>query len=136
MARFRSVFLAGLLLTMGAGVGCLVQDFVPLLAHAQSPVFEEEPNEAERSKLFDLLHQEVAALEQQGNVLKKVVKLVKPSVVHIEAKKRSTSTRRPGRVESIDEAGSGVCIQLKGKYYVLTNRHVVKDAALDDITLH
>ncbi len=135
MARFRALALVGLLLSFGAGLGWWMQGLT-LRAQAQSPVFEEEPNEAERSRLYDALHQEVAALEQQGSVLKRVVKLIKPTVVHIEAKKRSTSTRRPGRVESIDEAGSGVCIQHNSKFYVLTNRHVVKDAAMEDITLH
>lgn len=136
MVRFRTPLLASLLLVLGAAAGWWLQDTLPAPAHAQSPVYEEEPNEAERARLYDALHQDVAALEAQGNVLKKVVKLVKPTVIHIEAKKRSTSTRRPGRVESVDEAGSGVCIQYNGKFYVLTNRHVIKDAALEDITLH
>jgi serine protease Do len=73
---------------------------------------------------------EVAALEQQGNLLKKVVRLVTPTVVHIEAERRDDTNIAFGRPHS-EEAGSGVVIRLNGAFYVLTNRHVVKDAALE-----
>ena len=36
---------------------------------------------------YDQLAEEVAWLEQKGNLLKKVVRLVTPTVVHIEAEK-------------------------------------------------
>jgi serine protease Do len=48
---------------------------------------------------------------------------VTPTVVHIEAK-RDAEPGRPSR--DVDEAGSGVVIVRDDKYYVVTNRHVIK----------
>jgi serine protease Do len=85
-----------------------------------------------REALFAELAQDVAVLEQQGSVLKRVVRLVKPSVVHIEAKRDAEEGAR-SRNSTIDEAGSGVLIERHGKHYVLTNRHVVKYSTLSGI---
>jgi serine protease Do len=86
-----------------------------------------------REELYREVAQEVAALERQGSLLKKVVRLVKPTVVHIEAAK-STESPPPGR-RPVEEAGSGVVIERQGKFYVLTNRHVIKDSAVSQIKL-
>ena len=56
----------------------------------------------DRDRLFREVAEDVAALERQGNVLKKVVVLAKPTVVHIDAKKPTTESvarrsRKPGR---------------------------------------
>jgi serine protease Do len=128
------MFLASGLVALGIGVGWQVHSLAPHAAQAET--FGDVLTVEERSRLYDHLEQQVAALEQQGNVLKTVVKLVSPTVVHIEAKKRSESRSRNGRVQSVDEAGSGVVISYNGKQYVLTNRHVIKDAALEDVTVH
>jgi serine protease Do len=72
-------------------------------------------------------------LERRGNLLKRVVKLVTPSIVHIEAK-RDAETPRPARGES-EEAGSGVIIDVQGKTYVLTNRHVIRYSTLGGISI-
>jgi serine protease Do len=93
------------------------------------------PSPEARAKLFEELNKDVDWLERQGNVLKRVVKLVKPSVVHIEAEKAEADSFRPGRKNSVEEAGSGVVIEMGGKFYVLTNRHVVNDAQLSDINI-
>jgi serine protease Do len=85
-----------------------------------------------RETLFAELAQDVAVLEQQGSVLKRVVRLAKPSVVHIEAKRDAEEGTR-SRNSTIDEAGSGVLIERRGKTYVLTNRHVVKYSTLAGI---
>jgi len=92
-----------------------------------------EATPASREALFAELARDVAALEQQGSVLKRVVRLVKPSVAHIEAKRDAEEGARGGRNSSADEAGSGVLIERNGKYYVLTNRHVVKYSTLQGI---
>ena len=84
-----------------------------------------------REVLFADLARDVAALEQQGSVLKRVVKLVKPSVVHIEATR--DADEGPVRKSPIDEAGSGVLIERSGKHFVLTNRHVIKYSTLAGI---
>jgi serine protease Do len=87
-----------------------------------------------RERQFDEIAQEVAALERQGSLLKKVVRLVTPTVVHIEAEKPSVSNSRVHR-SPVEEAGSGVIIEHKGRFYVLTNRHVIKDSPLSKIKI-
>jgi serine protease Do len=89
---------------------------------AQTPTID-------RDRLYQEVAEEVAALERQGNILKKVIQLAQPTVVHIEAKKAHSDVSR----RSIEEAGSGVIVQYGDNYYVLTNRHVVKHATLDNI---
>jgi serine protease Do len=87
---------------------------------------------ASRNALFAELASDVAALEKHGSVLKRVVRLAKPSVVHIEAK-RDAEEGGSGRSSTVDEAGSGVLIERRGKHYVITNRHVVKYSTLAGI---
>lgn len=102
---------------------------------AQQVEDEDYPSAERRAQLFQELARDVDWLEKQGNVLKRVVRLVKPTVVHIEAEKSEADSFRPGRKNNVEEAGSGVIIELGGKYYVLTNRHVVNDAQLDAIKI-
>jgi serine protease Do len=93
----------------------------------------EEPLTIEqRGALYQSLNQQVDALEAQFNVLKTIVKLVSPTVVHIKAEKPDRSTHRTQH-ELVEEAGSGVIIEYKGRMFVLTNRHVIKNAQLKDI---
>jgi serine protease Do len=84
---------------------------------------------AERDRLYHELVQDVAALERQSNVLKKVVQLARCTVVHIEARKNQDGFSR----NPIEEAGSGVVVEYNDANYVLTNRHVIKQATLDNI---
>ena len=96
---------------------------------------EAEPFSNDRSGLYDALATEAMALEHQSSLLKKVVKVIKPTVVHIEAKKKEGgNVRYPGR-GSVEEAGSGVIIELGDAHYVLTNRHVIKNSQLSEITI-
>lgn len=92
-----------------------------------------------RDELFAEVAAEVAALEQQGALLKKVVKLAQPSVVHLESLKTEPAPeggRSPSaRALTVEEAGSGVIIQIGDGYFVLTNRHVVQHAKLENITI-
>ena len=83
-----------------------------------------------REQLFAELAADVAELERHGSILKRVVKLAGPSVVHIDAK-RDQDASRPNR--DIDEAGSGVIVERGGRHYVLTNRHVIKYSSLTNI---
>jgi serine protease Do len=86
-----------------------------------------------RDRLYAELAEDVTQLEQRGNILKRVVKLATPAVVHIEAR-REVDAARPQRGES-EEAGSGVIIEQRGKFYVLTNRHVIKYSTLTGINV-
>lgn len=79
------------------------------------------------------------ALEVFGQ-LKKVVAWAAPSVVHIEAKKVSTSEDRlltggrdSSRTVETEEAGAGIILEHRNKFYVLTNRHVINGAATNNI---
>ncbi len=88
-----------------------------------------QPSKAERDRMYEEVADEVAALERQGNILKKVIRLAQPTVVHIEAKKMQEGLSR----KSVEEAGSGVIVKYNDKFYVLTNRHVIKHASLENI---
>ncbi len=82
---------------------------------------------AERDQLYDELKATVSALEHRGAVLRKVIKMVQPSVVHIEADKRPPADfEDPEAV--IEEAGSGIIVEINGDFFVITNRHVISNA--------
>ncbi len=83
------------------------------------------------------LAREADSLVRQHSMLKNIVKAAGPGIAHIEAKKRpkqssANSKRRP---VAIEEAGSGVVIQYRGGFYVVTNFHVIEDAAAADIQI-
>ncbi len=64
-----------------------------------------------RDRLCDDLAIRAAEFEAR-NILKQVVKLARPSVVHIEAKKEETGRASfYGRSRMVEEAGSGVIVQ-------------------------
>ncbi len=84
---------------------------------------------AERDRMYEEIAEEVAALERQGSILKRVIQLAQPTVVHIEARKTQEGLGR----KSVEEAGSGVIVAYNDHFYVLTNRHVIKHASLDNI---
>lgn len=75
-----------------------------------------------RLRVFAELSADVDALERQGNILKRVIRYAKPTIVHIEA------ARLEGDRKTAEEAGSGTIFEIRGNYYVLTNRHVIKDS--------
>src|SRR5262245_4156348 len=91
---------------------------------------ESSASPATRDQLFSELAADVAELERQGSILKRVVRLVRPNVVHIEAQRDSEPGRPP---RDIDEAGSGVIVEREERHYVLTNRHVIKYSSLTNI---
>jgi serine protease Do len=111
---------------------------LPAAAHGQTsaptalPAALERPEGSrpeQRAQLGRELQQQAHVLEAQSAVLKIVAKLAGPAVVHIEADFPPEATSAYGRSRRLEEDGSGVIIQQKGAYYVLTNRHVVRDAA-------
>ncbi len=100
-----------------------------LPARAQDGIDDDE-SASHRKEQFEQLAQEVSLLERQSNVLKKVVKLVGPTVVHIDADKSLY-----GRHSDVEEAGSGFIVKFGERPYVITNRHVIKNATLVDIRI-
>jgi serine protease Do len=107
---------------------------LPGVPAARAQTGLDDTTDHNRELLYQQLRQEVAELERQGNVVKLVVKLVGPTVVHIETEK--VEGRRNGGRQMIEEAGSGVVVRLKNDFYVLTNWHVVKDAELSNIKIN
>jgi serine protease Do len=109
-------------------------------ALVQSARAQEEPEDdaqvqAVRAKMYELLSREVSALERQSNALKMVVKLARPTVVHIEADKIEPTVLQYGSRRHVEEAGSGYIVELNGHHYVVTNRHVIKEAPVKKITI-
>jgi serine protease Do len=113
------------------GTFVLVWTFLPRAALAQWN--EATPTAQERAKQYDELAAEAEHLQGFTNVLRKVVHLVKPTVVHIDSVHKDSSGHY-GR-HSEEDAGSGTIFQDGDKFYVLTNRHVVKDSTSDNITI-
>ena len=86
---------------------------------------------SERDLLFEELYRDVASMERELGIYKRVVRLVAPSVVHVQAKPHADFRFR----REVEEAGSGVLVSVNGKNYVLTNRHVVKHSVPESIRL-
>lgn len=96
------------------------------------PAALERPESArpeQRAQLRRELEHQVQTLEAQSTVVKIVAKLIGPAVVHIEADIPPDANSSYTRSRRVEEAGSGVIILRKDRHYVLTNRHVVRDAA-------
>lgn len=91
---------------------------------------------AEREELLRQLRDNARVLEAQAAVVKAVAKLIGPSVVHIEAETRALSPLDYAHNRRVEEAGSGVIAQLGQQMVVLTNRHVVRGAAPEDIKIN
>jgi serine protease Do len=91
-----------------------------------------------RDQMFSHLAAEADKFEGQHRLVKQLIKVVRPSVAHIEAKKRSVESPSNGSNRSssesvIEEAGSGVVIERNNRYYVITNFHVIENSAVGDI---
>jgi serine protease Do len=104
---------------------------VARFASAQGSDAEQSPEE--RTRLYDQLAKESDYLQKAANVLRKAVYLTKPTVVHIDSEHKDPAGRYGRR--SIEEAGSGTIIQYNDKFYVLTNRHVVKDSPTESVKI-
>ncbi len=115
--RVFQLSLAGLML---AGV-CLLPD---RMAVAQS---------TDRDGAYTALAREADLIEREYSLLKKVVKVAQPSVVHIEAHKTSRGTNNA--LTQVEEAGAGVVMKYGERFFVITNRHVIVDAPIDSIRI-
>lgn len=78
-----------------------------------------------REQLWAELRKETAQLKQQSQILKTLIRLVRPSIAHLEAQKTTSS---PTGSRKVEETGAGVVFEYKSRYFILTNRHVIKDA--------
>ena len=116
-----------------AVVSSLFVALAPFVSQAQL-VDNASMTSEDRDQLYEELAAEVDALEAHFGVLKKVIRLVRPTVVHIEASKQTASNTRTGR-KPVEEAGSGIVIEVDSKLYILTNRHVIDEAPLGNIAI-
>lgn len=106
------------------------------LGQAQTTVLAASENPAKRqAELHEQLLRETEYFERQSAVVKTVVKLVGPSIVHIEADVTDRRSLQHGQGGQVEEAGSGVIIKRNGQYYVLTNRHVIRSAQPEAIRI-
>lgn len=86
---------------------------------------------AVRDEEYGKLAREVAAMERELGLIKRVVKLVNPTVVHIEASPKDD----PRRGSIMVEEGSGVIVQFGSRFFVLTNRHVIRESVPERIRI-
>ncbi len=96
-------------------------------------------SQEQRAEIYRQLRSQAEVLEKQAAVLKTVVKLIGPAVVHIEAdvsNRHSPHLQMGGSPRRIEESGSGVIIELAGKTYVLTSRHVIAGAVPSGIKIN
>ena len=90
------------------------------------------PGKNDRDEQFAELAREASTFNQLGRLVQRVSRLVKPSVIHIEAHKVET---KGGQQESYDEAGSGIVIKAGRETWVMTNRHVILGSQPAEILL-
>jgi serine protease Do len=113
--------LAACLLAVGSGVASGQPVAAPAAPFGQ----------ADRDLQFDELARDVALMDRELSIYKRVAKLVSPSVVHVHASPLPEYQFRP----DVEEAGSGVIVQINQRNYVLTNRHVIRHSDVDHIRL-
>ena len=106
----------------------------------QATLTSRKETQPTREALYKDLEKQAASLQQHYRLIKQIVKTVKPTVAHIEAKKRqpANSSGKKGsdqRVVVIEEAGAGVVIQYRGRTYVITNYHVIESSGISDIKI-
>lgn len=90
-------------------------------------------SETQRQREYAEIASDVAKMDRLLGLVKRVVRVVTPSVVHIEA--RPLNSPNAGR--GVHEAGSGVIVAFStgDGPYVLTNRHVIKNSSASHITV-
>ncbi len=89
--------------------------------------------ESERESLYEQVARDADYLERQAAQLRRLTQLLRPTVVHIDAKKPMLRPRNGKASE--EEAGSGVISTVAGRTVVITNRHVIHRADLANITI-
>lgn len=99
---------------------------------SSNPAPAVSPFSSQRESEYAALARDVETLDHEFSIVKRVVKLVTPAVVHIESK---PLPKFQGLLR-VEEAGSGVIVQLGSRVYVLTNRHVIRHSSAERIEVH
>jgi len=105
----------------------------PLSGQRVDPMRPTRLSVDEREQLYKQVQRDAEILERQSTQLRRLTQLVRPTVVHIDTRK--PALRPKNGKASEDEAGSGVITDIAGRMVVITNRHVVNRAELDNITI-
>ncbi|MDR3638254.1 MAG: trypsin-like peptidase domain-containing protein [Isosphaeraceae bacterium] len=110
-----------------------------LSAQSAAPARAERPQviaAVTQDALYDQLARQYEQFQHVNRTFELVARTVAPSVVHIVAQKTSRKEESP-RINHFEETGSGVIVRGdKGTaLYVLTNNHVVADAAPAKISI-
>lgn len=118
---------------------CLLAVTVTNTATAQTVTARKVSVESQ-NKLYQDLAIEAAAVERHYSLLKRLIKAVRPSVAHIEARKEQKSSPTSRRDDSrrpvmIEEAGSGVVVEYGRRFYVITNYHVIENCRPGDVRI-
>jgi len=120
------------LLKVDSCIGCAFRTWIVLFfVSCLSLAAQEQPTSVTldaRARLFEQLARDAEVFESR-NILKQVVKLAKPSVVHIQTRKLVDKNSK----RTVEEAGSGFVVLLGEKRLIMTNRHVVFPAVLDGV---
>jgi serine protease Do len=118
---------------------CLLAGILTNTASAQTVTARKVSVESQ-NKLYRDLAIEASAAERHYSLLKRLIKAVRPSVAHIEARKEQKSSPTSRRDEArrpvmIEEAGSGVVIEYARRFYVITNFHVIENCRPGDVRI-
>ena len=131
-AGIRAAFVLPLLAAAFASPPAAAQRTDVAAASSGAPVLLTPGSRGDREAEYAALARDVEAYDRELGLVKRVVKLVTPAVVHIESKPLE---RFEGRLR-VEEAGSGVVVQLNQEFYVLTNRHVIRHSSPERIDVH
>lgn len=114
------------------------------LQKRNAPLLDRNQNaeQIRRDRLYADLEKNASLIEQHYRHIKRIVSVVAPTVVHVEAKKQQKTSASKKSDQSkelrpaiVEETGAGVVFQKGGRMYVLTNFHVIENSNVDDIRL-
>ncbi len=134
----RLIGLACLLIAMAAHAAAEeppvpMSRIAPLSGQRADPMRPTRLSVDEREQLYKQVQRDAEVLERQSTQLRRLTQLVRPTVVHLDTRK--PALRPKNGKSSEEEAGSGVIASVAGRTVVITNRHVVNRADLDNITI-
>ena len=119
--------------TLGTTAGATPKSRDALAGDRVDPTRRERLSASERDRLYEQVGEDAEHLERQSTQIRRLSQLLRPTVVHIDANKPALRPRNGKASE--DEAGSGVIARVAGRTVVITNRHVIHRAELDNITI-
>jgi serine protease Do len=86
-----------------------------------------------RERLYEEVARDAVQFDQQARQLRRVIELLRPTVVHINTTKPLQRPRNGKATE--EDSGSGVIADIGERTVVITNRHVVHRAELANIDI-